>query len=45
MWQEGGMHGRWGHALEVGGVWQGACVVEETITAEDVTHPTGIHSC
>ena len=34
-WQ-GGMHGR---------EWQGACVAEETATAADGTHPTGMHSC
>ena len=25
--------------------WQGACVAGETATAEDGTHPTGMHSC
>ena len=30
----GGVHGR-----------EGACVAEETATAVDGTHPTGMHSC
>ena len=32
-WACGGMHGR-GHA------WQGTCVIGETATAADSTHPT-----
>ena len=47
----GGMHG--GGSMWMGGhVWQGVCVVGggacvagETATAEDGTHPTGMHSC
>ena len=50
VWQ-GGMHGRtWevcvaGGVLGRGGVAGGACVARETATAEDGTHPTGMHSC
>ena len=38
-WLGGDMHSRGWH------VWQGACVVGETATAADGTHPTGMHSC
>ena len=42
----------WGGHMHGGGVcmvemyaWQGACVVGETVTAADGTHPTGMLSC
>ena len=37
---KGGMHGKGGCVC--GG---GACMAEETATAADGTHPTGMHSC
>ena len=33
----GCMHGGW--------VWQRACMAGEMVTAADVTHPNGMHSC
>ena len=35
---EGGMHGRGACMVEV-------CMVRETATEADGTHPTGMHSC
>ena len=43
-WQ-GGMHGRGGGMRGRQRAWQGVCVEGETATAEDGTHPTGMHSC
>ena len=47
--QQGGHGGMWQgrHAWQGGHVWWGwgACVAEETVTAEDGRHPTGMHSC
>ena len=39
MWQRGSA------CMAEGCTWQGACVAGETTTAEDGTHPTGMHSC
>ena len=39
---EGSMRGEGAMCGEGGG---GACVAEETATAADGTHPTGMHSC
>ena len=50
-----GGHAWWGCVWQGGHRWQGdvhgrevgvgACMAEETATAADGTHPTGIHSC
>ena len=45
VWRGGGVHGRRGmHGRGRGHTWCGG-VAGETATAEDGTHPTGIHSC
>ena len=40
---KGVMHGRGVHGR--GHIWQGVCLVGETATASDGTHPTGMYSC
>ena len=35
----------WGVCMVEMYAWQGACVVGETVTAADGTHPTGMLSC
>ena len=46
-WQEGAWWEAYvaGFVHDRGHAWQGACVAGEMATAEDGTHPTGIHSC